>query len=383
MNLMPLPEILEGPDSLRIFATQKLPEIRYQRALVLAAPHLMENGEMEKLQQLFPASLKLTIFSKFDGDPSIEEAQAAVDLAQSLAFDFVIAIGGGSVIDTAKLAALLSKAPLDIGIRDLIGNERAHTLAGIPLIAIPTTAGTGSEVTPIAIFSDHIEQMKKSIVSKALIPTLAVLDPTLTLSLPKHQTAYTGVDALVHAMESYLSLKANDFTENLSLRAVELIARNLLKAFRDGMQLEARSALLRGSLFAGIAFSNAGVAAVHALAYPLGGQFDLAHGLSNGLMLPEVMAFNESAAPKRIARLAETLAEGLNKPRTGIKGILNDLLDELSFPKSLEAAGVPASALETMAKKAMEIQRLLINNPRPLTETDALNLYRAAHLGRH
>ena len=254
----------------------------------------------------------------------------------------------------------------------------------LPLVAIPTTAGTGSEVTPIAIVSDHGDDLKKAVVSDRLIPALALLDPTLTVSLPPSQTAYTGIDALTHAIESYLSLNATSMSQLLSLEAIRLISGSLLTAYRNGQDLKAREALLLGSLTAGVAFANAGVAAVHAFAYPLGGRFNLPHGLAVGLMLVSLMRFNAIAPgiADKFQKINEAM--GLN-PAMGAKGFidgLNDLLQQLGFPSSLQAVGVPESTLGEMAKKVVTIDRLLKNNPRVVTQESALALYQEAFQGR-
>ena len=381
MNLLPLPQIFEGPESLDQLSSW-IPKPESAKILIFASPCMIHSGQLQRLKQFLPASAEISVFSDFEGDPSMETAQTAIKLAQSDRFDCVIALGGGSVMDTAKISAALSRADGTIDLDDVIGIDRVMPGTGVPLIAIPTTAGTGSEVTPITILSDAAAGIKKSIISRHLIPSIAILDPSLTTTLPRDQTAYTGIDALVHAMESYLSKKANDYTDALSLRAVELIARHLREAHRNGSNLDARAGLLRGSLLAGIAFSNAGVAAVHALAYPLGGQFKIPHGLANGLMLIPVMAFNESASPVRIATLTRILSDCLGSESLNLEQVLRRLLDSLNFPKSLKEAGIPESALAPMAEKAIAIRRLLENNPRPVSAEQALNLYQSAYAGR-
>ena len=381
MNLLPLPQIFEGPESLDQLSSW-IPKPESAKILIFASPCMIHSGQLQRLKQFLPASAEISVFSDFEGDPSMETAQTAIKLAQSDRFDCVIALGGGSVMDTAKISAALSRADGTIDLDDVIGIDRVMPGTGVPLIAIPTTAGTGSEVTPITILSDAAAGIKKSIISRHLIPSIAILDPSLTTTLPRDQTAYTGIDALVHAMESYLSKKASDYTDALSLRAVELIARHLREAHRNGSNLDARAGLLRGSLLAGIAFSNAGVAAVHALAYPLGGQFKIPHGLANGLMLIPVMAFNESASPVRIATLTRILSDCLGSESLNLEQVLRRLLDSLNFPKSLKEAGIPESALAPMAEKAIAIRRLLENNPRPVSAEQALNLYQSAYAGR-
>lgn len=301
-----------------------------------------------------------------------------------MAAELVIGFGGGSSMDVAKLIALLAHPEAGQGLGEVfgVGNARGPRL---PLIQVPTTAGTGSEVTPIAIVTTG-ETTKMGVVSPYLLPDLALLDADLTLGLPPAVTAATGIDAMVHAIESYTSkLKKNPLSDLLAREALRLLAANLERAVGDGGDREARQAMLLGACLAGQAFANAPVAAVHALAYPLGGHFHIPHGLSNALVLPEVIRFNAPAAAGLYAELAPLLLGDRLRPgdRDALTAQLIDELAQLSprngLPSRLRDAGVDEAMLPRLAADAMLQQRLLVNNPREVGEADALAIYRAAY----
>ncbi|MDP5052372.1 MAG: iron-containing alcohol dehydrogenase, partial [Congregibacter sp.] len=253
----------------------------------------------------------------------------------------------------------------------------------LPLILVPTTAGTGSEVTPVAVITTG-ETTKAGVSSGVLLPDIAVLDADLTLGLPPRITAMTGVDAMVHAIESYTSkFKKNPVSDNLARSALTLLSRNIRTAVHDGRQRDARAAMLLGAMQAGQAFANAPVAAVHALAYPLGGHYHIPHGLSNSLVLPAVLRFNLPAAASLYAELAELLVQkpvaGSDEARAeALITALETVIRDLSLPATLSEAGVKEDSLETLAQDAMLQQRLLVNNPRDVSYEDALGIYRAA-----
>ena len=292
----------------------------------------------------------------------------------------VIGFGGGSSMDVAKLVALLA---------DPRGEQRLEQLYGVglakgprlPLIQVPTTAGTGSEVTPVAIITTG-ETTKAGVVSPLLLPDLAVLDAELTLGLPAAVTAATGIDAMVHAIEAYTSAhKKNPYSDMLAREALRLLAGNLSEAVHNGSNTAAREACLLGAMMAGQAFANAPVAAVHALAYPLGGHFHIPHGLSNSLVLPEVLRFNAPQAAALYAELAPLLSDqafdGAEQGAQVLIHALESLIADVGLPVRLRDAGVTEASLETLAADAMLQQRLLINNPRDVSESDALAIYRA------
>jgi len=263
----------------------------------------------------------------------------------------------------------------------MAGNDRVPA-KGLPTIMVPTTSGSGSEVSPVAVLSFPDQGMKRGIASRRLIPDAALVDPVLTLGLPSWITANTGVDALIHGVESFLSVKANPLSENLSLMACENIARNLVRAVHYGGDLEAREGMSLGSLTAGLAFSMAGTAAVHALAYPLGGQFHVPHGAANAVMLRPLLEFNLPACQGRFARLAMAFGVAipgdLQASAEAFIRLVVELSEKAGVKTHLRDLGIPRGALSTMADAAMEEVRLLENNPRALTREDAERLYCAA-----
>ncbi len=261
---------------------------------------------------------------------------------------------------------------------DIVGTD---LLAADPLllIAVPTTAGTGSEATHIAILTDEEAELKKSVVSSKILPRFAFLDPDLTIGLPPAITAATGMDALCHAIESYTSVNATAYSEALSLQAIGLLSANITTVFEDGGNVEARENMLFGSLIAGIAFANAGVTAVHAFAYPLGGMYHVAHGLANALMLPTIMKFNICASRQRFADVGRALADCKEPTADAAVARVEELSQQLRLPRNLAAIGIPKDSLFKMAEGAVQNTRLLKNNPRAISLQEAQGLYEEAY----
>lgn len=327
-----------------------------------------------------------SLFSAVVADPPETVVLEALAVAREAHADGVIGLGGGSSLDTAKLVALMARSGESLP--DIYGVEQAKG-PRLPLILIPTTAGTGSEVTAVAIVTTG-ETTKMGVVSPFLYPDVAILDAELTLGLPPSITAMTGIDAMVHAVEAYTSVhKKNPYSDMLAREALRLMSSNIITATQQGDNLEARQAMLLGACLAGQAFANAPVAAVHALAYPLGGHYHIPHGLSNSLVLPQVLAFNASVAADYYAELAAiVLPDASNQPGDNFSAELScqklidyftKLIQQLGLPASLSEASVPEQDLPMLATEAMQQQRLLINNPRPVSEADALAIYRAAY----
>jgi alcohol dehydrogenase class IV len=329
---------------------------------------------------LSAAGVAIDVYEDVVADPPSTVIEAAAKRARELGTDLVLSIGGGSALDTAKLVAYLAKSdePLDsiYGV-GLAKGER------LPLILVPTTAGTGSEVTPISIVTTPTTE-KKGVVAPKLLPDWAVLDPELTLGLPSHVTAATGIDAMVHAIEAFTSKnKKNPISDQLAKQALALLSANIRTACTDGGNLEARSGMLLGSMLAGMAFANAPVAAVHALAYPVGAIFHVPHGLSNALVLMGVMRFNLSHAEGLYAELAPILdpaAATLPPAQAAARFVqsLEAICRDCKVPASLAEVGVARQDLERMAADAMKQTRLLVNNPREVTYDDAFAIYAEA-----
>lgn len=316
----------------------------------------------------------------FDGvvaDPPEAVILEAVACARAFDADAVIGLGGGSSLDVAKLVALLLAGGEALAEIYGVGNAKGPRL---PLLLAPTTAGTGSEVTPISIVTTGAHE-KKGVVSPLLIPDIALLDPDITLGLPPAVTAATGVDAMVHAIEAFTSVNPNNnpISKALACEALRLIGRNIRRAVHHGSDREARSGMLLGSMLAGQAFANAPVAAVHALAYPIGGHFGVPHGLSNALVLPYVLRFNASACAEAYAALApHAFPELTSASADAFIEALTRLAEEIRLPPRLRDVGIPADAVPMMAEDAMKQTRLLVNNPRPVTLADARAIYEAA-----
>ena len=324
------------------------------------------------------------VFDQVLADPPEAVVQSAVAQARALKAELVVGFGGGSSMDVAKLVALLAHPECSQELGDIygVGNAKGRRL---PLIQVPTTAGTGSEVTPVAIVTTG-ETSKQGVVSPLLLPDLALLDADLTLGLPPAVTAATGIDAMVHAIEAYTSaLQKNPLSDLLAREALRLLAANLDQAVHHGGNREARQAMLLGACLAGQAFANAPVAAVHALAYPLGGHCHIPHGLSNALVLPHVLGFNAAVAAPLYAELAPLVLGDRLRPGSAMDqteqfiGALADFSARSGLPTCLRDAGVPQAMLAQLAADAMLQQRLLVNNPRAMTEAQALAIYQAAY----
>ena len=355
-----------------------LAERGLSRPLFVTDAMLIELGVVvPSIDHLRETCSSVTVFDGIEPDPSERVVGACLGMFESGQCDSVIAIGGGSSMDVAKVVSVLAsgqQALSEIYGVGMVSSPR------VPLFLAPTTAGTGSEVTPVAIITTG-ETTKAGVSSPVLLPDVAILDASLTLGLPQHITAMTGIDAMVHAIEAYTSkIKKNPISDMLALRALTLLAGNIRTVLRAPDDVSAREAMLLGSMFAGQAFANAPVGAVHALAYPLGGHYHIPHGLSNSLMLPTVLSFNAEVCPELYTELAAVLP-GAAQSAQGLIDWLKALIDDSGLPATLAQADIPEKALAMLAKDAMFQQRLLINNPREVDEATALRLYRDAWSG--
>lgn len=360
------------------FVHEHFPAVRH--ALLVTDRGFLNTGLVDgPVANLAQQQIRVSIFSDVIADPPEAVILAAVANAREKQIDLVIGLGGGSSMDVAKLIAVLVGSEQPLQTMYGIGNVQG---ARLPLVQIPTTAGTGSEVTPIAIVTTG-ETTKMGVVSPKLYADLAILDATLTIGLPAKVTAATGIDAMVHAIEAYTSKhKKNPLSDMLAREALTLLANNLVPACEDGTNLQVRQAMLLGSMLAGQAFSNAPVAAVHALAYPIGGIFHVPHGLSNALVLPHVLRFNLSHAAKLYAELATIIAPHATGSDEARASALIDTLVEkagrVGIETRLSELGISAADLDRLADEAMLQTRLLGNNPRDVTREDARAIYAAA-----
>ena len=358
--------------------TQRFPGAK--RALLVTDPGFLKTGLVDApAASLKTAGIDVHIYSNVMADPPEQIVLEAVAAAHRHRADIVIGLGGGSSMDVAKLIAVLAGGDQEIGAIYGIGNVKGGRL---PLVQIPTTAGTGSEVTNIAIVTTGATT-KMGVVAPQLYADMALLDAELTLGLPPLVTAATGIDAMVHAIEAYTSRhKKNPLSDILARKALGLLSANLIPACENGRNLAARQAMLLGAMLAGQAFSNAPVAAVHALAYPIGGTFHVPHGLSNSLVLPHVLRFNLPAAAGLYAELAEIVvpeASGSAEARAeALVVAMQQIATITGIERTLQQVGIEETDLDQLADDAMLQTRLLGNNPRTVTRDDARAIYAAA-----
>ena len=355
-----------------------------QSILFITDKGLMSLGLTEQTLKELKKTSSVEIFDDVEADPSKKTLLKAIEVGKKIKATGVIGFGGGSSMDVAKLSALILGSGENLEEAWGVANAKGPRL---PLVLIPTTAGTGSEVTPVSIITVG-EEEKKGVSSSIILPDLAILDPDLTLGLPAGTTAATGIDAMVHAIEAYASSSKNNnpISKMLSIEALKLLGGSIEKAVFEGSNVEARGNMLIGAMLAGKAFANSPVAAVHALAYPIGGTFHVSHGLSNSLVLPYVLRFNsvDSKASKDYAELAPYVFPEIDTNR-GAQSVCAEFIDKLEslskklgLPQKLREVDIPKNACEKMAKDAMKQTRLLVNNPREVTEKDALNIYHSA-----
>jgi alcohol dehydrogenase len=350
-----------------------------KRVLLVVDPGFAKVGPMKKITQAIDREGLITVlYDAVEPEPRVELADHCTDVAKREHCDFVLGVGGGSAMDIAKAAAIL-----------VTNGGRAQDYQGLNKVAkpglpkgmIPTTAGTGSEVTFTAVFVNEDQKKKAGINSPFLYPEMSFLDPELTLGLPPAVTASTGMDALTHAIESYTSKAASPISEIFSAEAIQSIAQSLRQAVNQGSDLEARSRMLYGSLLAGIGLANAGVTAAHSLSYPLGGIFHVPHGVANAMFLPAVMEYNVFSCPDKFAQVAEWMGEkvhGLSIQEAAVRAVsaVKRLAKEIGIPQRMSDLGIPSSAIPGMAEEALKVTRPLENNPRPVSLQDAIQIYR-------
>ena len=378
ITLLQPAKIQFGTGCLEIFCNDFLASGK-KRLFILTAPVL--RPLLTKMDEtLQSGGVQLSYFDDIRQEPTVNDFHTIVDKAREFQADSVIGVGGGSVLDLAKLVATLLYS--DQHVEQLFGTGLVKQ-RGVWFACIPTTSGTGSEVSPNAILLDENDNLKKGIVSPHLMADAAYIDPQLTWTVPTKVTAETGMDALTHCIEAYTNKFAHPLIDVYALNGIRLIAANLLKAVKNGKDQEAREALSLGSMYGGMCLGPVNTAAVHALSYPLGGMFHLSHGLSNAILLPTVMKFNRPACVERYAQVAIVcgVQPGKNDEETAERGVdfIYQLSKDCGIPTTLSEIGVPQTAVDEMAKSAMEVQRLLKNNPRVVTEEDARDIYNSLY----
>jgi alcohol dehydrogenase class IV len=359
-------------------------ELGGRRVFLVADPGLKQSGIVKQIEAILAAAnVPFTLYDKVTPEPGLKLADQGLKLAKKNKCDCVVGLGGGSALDIAKAVSIL----LTNGGRaeDYLGLGKIKQ-RGIPKIMIPTTAGTGAEVTFTAVFINEKTNSKGGMNGYPLYPDAAILDPALTLSLPPHVTAATGIDAFTHALEAFVSTQAHTVSDMYSLEAMGLISNNLGIAYANGSNLEARSAMLLGSLLGGKALATAGVGLVHAMAYPLGGMFNTAHGLANAVLLPYVVEYNIIGSPEKFATVAQVMGyetEGLPLREAAELAVeaVHQLNADVGIPGSLADLNIPTSKIPEMAKIALTVTRPVENNPRKPTLEDVIAVYEAAFNG--
>ncbi|HEY5800088.1 MAG TPA: iron-containing alcohol dehydrogenase [Burkholderiaceae bacterium] len=351
-----------------------------QKAMLVTDAGFLRTGLVDSaLTSLANAGFTVLVYSDVVADPPEAVVDAAAQQARSHGTELVIGFGGGSSMDVAKLIAVLAGGEQPLQSMYGVGQVKG---ARLPLVQVPTTAGTGSEVTHIAIVTTGASS-KMGVVAPQLYADLAVLDAELTVGLPPAITAATGIDAMVHAIEAYTSkVRKNALSDMLARQALQLLSQNFYQVVENGADLAAREGMLLGAMLAGQAFANAPVAAVHALAYPVGALFHVPHGLSNALVLPHVLRFNLPAAAGLYAELAAILAPdaaGSDEARAAAMiAALESMAQRVGIPTRLSQVGIAETDLDALADDAMKQTRLLVNNPREVTRADAYAIYHAA-----
>ena len=390
ITLLQPQKIVFGTGCIQTF-TDDYKKMGLRRLFVLTAPPIRPLIE-GTLDELKAAGIAVEVFQDIVAEPTVNDFKKILKEARQFQADSVAGIGGGSVLDVTKLVAAFIDS--DQQVEDCFGTGFIRR-KGLWFACLPTTAGTGSEVSPNAILLDERDHLKKGIVSPFLIADVAYVDPKLTWTVPAKVTADTGMDALTHCIEAYTNKFAHPSVDIYALQGIRLIAANLERAVtlaRDNKPadlsdnpayVEAREALAFGSLYGGLCLGPVNTAAVHALSYPLGGEFHIPHGLSNAILLPSVMKFNMPANIKRHAEVAIALGcePGKNDEETAQRGVdyIYRLAAAVGIPDKLTALGIPQTAVDGMAKAAMQVQRLLKNNPREVTEQDARDIYNSLY----
>ncbi|MFL4396765.1 iron-containing alcohol dehydrogenase [Acinetobacter pittii] len=369
-------KLITGPMALQ-YLPETFKQFNSNKALIVTDQGVVKSGTLKKVIDLL--TIKYSIFDEINPEPELEQVKEGIDIYRDQQCDVVLAVGGGSALDIAKCIAALADQRGEI--QEFLGVNKLQS-RNIPLIVIPTTAGTGSEVTNVAILSDTVNQMKQGIVSDYLLPDVAIVSPYMSVSCPPSVTAASGVDALVHALEAYISVNHTEVTDALAIQAIELIVEYLPKAYALPHNLLAREKMATASLMAGLAFGNAGVGAVHALAYPLGGKYKMPHGVSNALMLPHVIKWNALGCAERLSKIASILKLNITSNHFTNANILVDFLHQfcaqLHIPSQLRSFGIQENDIPGLAIEAIKVERLLKNNPRMLNEMDIQAIYKQA-----
>jgi len=376
--------IISGAGSISKIPEQ-IAKYNASKVMIFADPGVIQAGIVKKLEDILSnAGIAYVVYSDLVPEPPIKIADKAVDAVKNSDIELIIGIGGGSSLDIAKAVAVLSKnegAAADY--LNLNGTRKLNN-KGLPKILIPTTSGTGSEVTDIAVFS--LETSKDVITNNYLLADVAVVDPELTYTLPPRITAATGVDALTHAVEALISVNASPLTDTLALDAIKRISQNIRTGVWHGSNVKARNELAWGSLIAGLSFYNAGVSGVHALAYPLGGLFKISHGDSNAVLLPYVFDYIWPSCIEKMVLMADALGiqtNGITHREIAINTVkeLSNIVKDVGIPITLKEFGIKAEDIERLSQDALKQTRLLARSPKAYSLDDIRNVYTNAYNG--
>lgn len=352
-----------------------------KKALIVTDAGVVKGGLTAAVEDSLKATkIKYGLFDRVEAEPPAHIVDECARQVLENGYDIIIGVGGGSSLDVAKGASIV--VTNGGGVLDYVGREMVPR-AGVPKILIPTTAGTGSEVSWVFVVTDEKDNDKKVIFSYYNLADVAIVDPLLTLSMPPKLTADTGMDALTHAIETYVSRTSTPFGDMLALEAISLIGENLPVAYAKAQNVEARYNMALGATVAGLAFGSGGVGAVHALAYVLDTEWHLSHGRTNAIMLPYVVDYNKTGAPQKYARIAQAIGENTDG-LTDYQAVeclvirLHQLLDDVGIPSTLSAYGITEADLPRLVAGGMKQSRLFVVNPRDLTEEDVAAIYRSA-----
>jgi len=376
-NLKMPTNVFAGPDAMQNLDT--IIKDGVKKITIFTGKEIFKLGLLDEVISIIEKNnIEYEILSDIPTEPSYTEAQKVIDQFKALNSDFIIGVGGGSVMDIAKLASVLSTD--DYTVKNLLENPLLAKKQ-VSSLMIPTTAGTGSEATPNSIVGVPEKNLKVGIVNGELIADHVILESNMIKNLPKSIAAATGIDALAHAIECFTSKRANPISDTFALEALDLILNNIIEACTNPDALEAKRKMLLGSFYAGVAITSSGTTAVHALSYPLGGKYHIAHGVSNAILLTPVMKFNEPVIKELLAKAYDRVVKETNEELTVngkskyIIDLLENIVETLEIPTSLKAFNVPKEDLEALVEAGMEVQRLLINNMREVTPEDARKIY--------
>ncbi len=376
-TLLNAARVIAGPDSIESIA-DIVADFGATKVLIISDKGVSRAGLIDRPKaRLESVGVTVSVIDDTPPEPEVGQVEAIFEAARKLSCEMVVGIGGGSAMDVAKIVAVLLNN--DVSLRDLL-NKAPIVRRGLPTLMVPTTAGTGSEATPNSIVLVPEDELKVGIVSPKLMPDCVILDPKLTVGLPPAITASTGMDAMTHAIECYMSKKGNPFSEMLALKAITLITRSIRRAFTNGTDLDARHDMLLGAMYGGMCIATSSTTAVHALAYPLGGKYRIAHGISNAILLPYVMHFNSVGNEGKFRDVA--IAMGLDvsslddaQAATAMIDSLFALNRDLEIPSDLKRWNITGADLDTLVDGAAKVTRLLDNNPRTMSKDDIRAIY--------